>query len=101
MAHPVEWIMDPPEYAWEHYENSNTIVAMTTTVVQTYIHFGCIHKEAELVVLLVVLPAPDNFLRALLRQPLGPWDFLPKPVPDFEMEPMPQGYLRSNPSQMF
>ena len=89
--------MDPSEYAWEHDENTNTIVAMTTMVVRTYIHLGRIHEEAEPVVPPIVSPAPDNFLGALLRQPLGPWDFPLKPLPDFEMEPMSIGLPSAGP----
>ena len=35
MAYPVEWVMDPPEFEWEHDLSTNTIVATTTMVVVT------------------------------------------------------------------
>ena len=47
MAHPVEWVMDPPEFKWEHDLSTNTILVMTTTVatvVRTYIHLGHVHE---------------------------------------------------------
>ena len=83
MAHLVEWTTDPPKYAWEHDENTNMIMAMTTMVVWTYIHLGRINEEVELVVLPVACPAPDDFPKALLSQPLDPWDFSSELLPDF------------------
>ena len=83
MVYPVEWVMDPLEHECEHDETTNTIVAMTTTVVRTYFHLGCVHEEAAPIVPPVVPPAPEDFSKALLGQPLGPWDFLPEPLPDF------------------
>ena len=43
MAHPVEWVMGPPQFEWEHDPSINTIVATTTTVVRTYVHLGYDH----------------------------------------------------------
>ena len=80
--------MDQPEYEWELDETTNTIMAMTTTVVRTYIHLGCVHKETAPIVPPVVPLAPEDFPRAFLGQPLGLWDFPHEPLPDFQMEPM-------------
>ena len=74
--------MEPPEYAWFHDASTNTIMAMTTTVVRTYIHLGRIHEVAEPDVAL----APAVILEALLGRSLGPWDFPLSPLPDIEME---------------
>ena len=76
--------MDLPEYEWELDKTTNAIVATTITVVRTYIHLGCVHEEVALVVPL----ASEDFLGVFLGQPLGPWDFLPEPLSDFQMEPM-------------
>ena len=62
MAYPMEWIMDPPTHEWEHDETTNTIVAMTTTVMRTYFHFGRVHEEAPLVVPSIVPLAPEDSL---------------------------------------
>ena len=43
MAHPVEWVMGPPKFEWEHDPSINTIVATTTTVVRMYVHLGYDH----------------------------------------------------------
>ena len=47
MAHPVEWIIDPPEYEWFYAAGANVIVVMTTTVLHTYFHLGRMHEVAE------------------------------------------------------
>ena len=46
------------------------------------------HEEAAPVVSPVLPLAPEDFPRAFLGQPLGPWDFPPEPLSDFQMEPM-------------
>ena len=68
MEHPVEWIMDPPEYAWSYGGSTKTIMATTTTVVHTYIHLGHIHE----VVKPDIPPTHAVIPETLLRQPLGP-----------------------------
>ena len=80
--------MDPPEHEWEHDLTTNTIVAITTMVVRTYIHLDRVREEAAPDVLPFSPPAPGDFLGAFLGQPLGPWDFPPEPLPDISMEPM-------------
>ena len=61
MAYLVEWIMDPPEHEWEHDLTTNTIMAMTTMVVRTYIHLGHVREGAAP----DVLPfSPEDFLGA-------------------------------------
>ena len=97
MAYLVEWIMDPPEHEWEHDMTTNTIVATTTTVVRTYFHLGRVHEGAALDVSPVGPLAPRDFPGALLGQPLGRWDFPPKPLPDFSMEPMSPGLPSAGP----
>ena len=84
MAQPVEWIMDPPQCEWSYDEDAQAIVAMTTTVVRTYFYLSRVHEEVELDILL----APAVIPEAPLGQPLGPWNFPPKPLLDIEMEPM-------------
>ena len=50
---------------------------------RTYIPLGRVHEEAALVVPPVVPLAPEDFSGAFLVQSLGPWDFLPEPLPNF------------------
>ena len=71
MAHPVEWVMDPPEFEWEHDLSTNTIMAMTTTVVRTYVHLGHVQEGVEPNLLPFLPPAPAVFPGAYLGQPLG------------------------------
>ena len=85
MAHPVEWVIDHPEFEWEHDYTTNTIVATTTTVVRTYVHLGRLHEEDAHDMPPFPPPAPAAFL----GQPLGPWDFPPEPLPDYPPEPLP------------
>ena len=66
-------------------------MATTTTVVRIYIHLGLVHEEAAPVVLPIVPLALKDFPRAFLGQLLGLWDFPPKPLSDFQMEPMSPG----------
>ena len=57
---------------------------MTTTMMRTYFYPSHIHEGVGP----NVLPAPVDILAACPGQPLGPWDFPPKLLPDIEMEPM-------------
>ena len=61
MAYPVEWVMDPPEFEWEHDQSTNTIVAMTTTVVRMYVHLGHVYEGVALDVPPFLPPAPAVF----------------------------------------
>ena len=61
MAHPVEWVMDPLEFEWEHDPSTNMIVATTTTVVRTYVHLGHVHEGVAPDVLPFSPPAPAVF----------------------------------------
>ena len=45
MAHPVEWVMDQPEFKWEHDPSTNMIVPTTNTVVRMYVHLGHVHER--------------------------------------------------------
>ena len=76
--------MDPPQCEWTYDEDAQAIVVTTTTVVCSYFYPGSIYEEVELNILLAHAVIPE----APLRQPLGPWDFLPKPLSDIKMEPM-------------
>ena len=89
MAHLVEWVMDPLEFEWEHNLSTNTIVAMTTTVLRTYVHLGHVHERDIPDVSLFSPPAPTAFLRAFWGQSLGLWDFPSEPLLIFSSEPLP------------
>ena len=88
MAHLVQWVVDPPEFKWEHDLSTNTIVATTTMVVRTYVHLGHVHERDVSDIPPFSPPAPAALPRAFLGQPLGPWDFPLEPLPDIPMEPM-------------
>ena len=57
-------------------------MATTITVVHTYFYPGHIYDKVEL----DIPPTPVVIPEALLRQPLGPWDFPLSPLPNTEME---------------
>ena len=88
MAHPVQWVVDPPEFEWEHDLSTNTIVATTTTVVRTYVHLGHVHEGDVPDMPPFSPPTPAALPEAFLGQPLGLWDFPPEPVPDYPPEPL-------------
>ena len=86
--------MDPSEHELEHDLTTKTIVAITTMVVRTYIHLDRVREEAAPDVLPFSPPAPGDFPGAFLGQPLGPWDFPPKPLSDIPMVLMSPGLPR-------
>ena len=63
MAYPVEWVMDPPKFEWEHDSFTNMIV-------RTYLHLGQVHEGVAPDVPPFLPPAPAVFSRAILGQPL-------------------------------
>ena len=73
--------MDPPQCEWMYDEGAYAIVATTTTMVRTYFYPDRMHEGVESNVLLAPADAPTAFL----GQPLGPWDFLPEPLPNVEI----------------
>ena len=85
--------MNPPHCEWSYNENAQAIVAMTTTVVHTYLYPGRMYEGVEADVPL----APADVLVAYLGQPLGPWNFPPEPLLDIEMEPMSPELLAAEP----
>ena len=72
MAYPVEWVMDPPKFEWEHDSSTNTIVATTTIVVRTYVHLGHVHEGVAPDIPPFSPPTLAVFPGAFLGQPLGP-----------------------------
>ena len=82
MVYPVEWSMDPSYCEWTYDENAQAIMATTITVVCTYFYLGRMHEGVEA----DVSHAPADVPVAYLGQPLGPWDFLPEPLPNIKMD---------------
>ena len=62
MAHPVEWSMDPPHCEWIYDENSQAIVATTTTVVRTYFYPSRMHEGVEANIPLASADVPAAYL---------------------------------------
>ena len=72
----MEWSIDPPYCEWTYDENTQAIMATTTTVVRTYFYPSRMHEGVEA----NVSPASSDVPAAYLGQPLGPWDFLLEPL---------------------